>query len=116
MVLSFGLPVTVMSPAKTAKPIKMPFGIVAQVGQKSMYYVGCTLSPYVPNTTEPSMCSGDAACSQITLTTCSCCSKFCENHASSVIMHRVKNDTDVAHCYADRVCNRMAICYLTALN
>ena len=27
---------------------------------------------HLPNTTEPSMCSGDAALCQITLTTCSC--------------------------------------------
>jgi len=32
---------------------------------------------HLKNTTEPSMCGGDAALCQITLTTCYCCSYYC---------------------------------------
>jgi len=40
-------------------------------------YMGCTLAPHEEkNTTEPSMCGGDAALCQITLT--SCLHLFCD--------------------------------------
>ena len=35
--LSVGLSVTLVSPAKTAEPIEMPFGLRTRVGQGTMY-------------------------------------------------------------------------------
>jgi len=54
--------------AKTAEPIEMSFGIWTRVGQRNHVLGGlqCNLA----NTKEPSMCGGDTACDQITLTTC----------------------------------------------
>jgi len=54
------------SPAKTVEPIEVPFGLRTRVGKGSMHFVGVHLA----NITELSMCGGDAACCQITLTTC----------------------------------------------
>jgi len=48
--LSVNLCVKVLSPANTAEPIEMPFGLRIQVelglgwAQGNMYYVGCTLA------------------------------------------------------------------------
>ena len=47
-----------------AEPIEMPFGLWAQIGW------GAHLRN-LTNTIEPSMCGGDAACCQVTLTICS---------------------------------------------
>jgi len=61
-----------MSCAKMAEPIEMPFGIWTRVGPRKHVLggtIGCTLGQ--PNTIAPSMCGGDAACCQITLTNCS---------------------------------------------
>jgi len=50
--------------------MEMPFGMWTQVGQrKHMLDVGAHWHNLV-NTIEPSMCGGNAAFSQITLTTC----------------------------------------------
>jgi len=71
-----------VNPAKTAEPIEMPFGLRARMGRRNhvldggpevlrdvamttifgFLYMECTLVP--------SMCGGDAALCQITLTTC----------------------------------------------
>jgi len=53
-----------------AKPIKMPFGIWTHVGPRKHVLRGGAHGRHLANTTEPSMCGGDAACCQITLTTC----------------------------------------------
>jgi len=78
--------------AKTAELIKMPFGLLAQMGPRnrvrwrSTVAKGCCYSNqfvflymgvhwrHLANTTEPSVCSGNAALCQITLTTCFICS------------------------------------------
>ena len=75
--------------AKTAELIKMPFGLLAQMGPRnrvrwrSTVAKGCCYSNqfvflymgvhwrHLANTTEPSVCSGNAALCHITLTTCS---------------------------------------------
>jgi len=86
---SVGLSVTLVSPAKTAEPIEMPFGLWAWMGLRNHVLDGSPqvlrdvatatifLAFYIrgahrhlANTTEPSMCVGDAALCQITLTTC----------------------------------------------
>ena len=46
-----------MSCAKTAEPIEMPFGMWTQMGPWKHHQMGCILA----NTTERSMCGGDAA-------------------------------------------------------
>jgi len=59
--LRVGLPVTIVSRAKTAEPIEMPFGMWTRVGpRKHILDVGAHWS-YLANTTEPSMRGGDAA-------------------------------------------------------
>jgi len=59
--LCVGLSVTVVSPAKTAEPIELPFGLWTRVTQGSvMLHVGAH-SHHVLNKMEPSMCGGDAA-------------------------------------------------------
>ena len=116
---SVGLSVTLVSPAKTAEPIEMPFGLRTPVGPRNhvldegpdpswegailrgkgrpivkytdalrssvqkrlnrsrchgnhflAFYVWGAHWRHLKNTTEPSMCGGDAALCQITLTTC----------------------------------------------
>ena len=64
--------VTIISPAKTAEPIEMPFGMwIRGRGQmKHVVHVGAYWHQ-LSNTTELSVCGGDAAFYQITLTTCS---------------------------------------------
>jgi len=60
---------TTVSCAKMAELIEMPFGLWTRVGPRQCVRCGarwCNLA----NTTEPSMCGGDAAFCQITLTTC----------------------------------------------
>jgi len=52
-----------------AEPIEMPFGICTWVGQ-SKHVLGGAHWGHLPNTTEPSMCSGNVACCQIILTPC----------------------------------------------
>ena len=76
-----------MSPAKTAAPIEMPFGLRTPVGPMNHVLLGGPdpfLQPFfldfyisgahwrhVANTTKPSMCGGDAALCQNSLNTCS---------------------------------------------
>ena len=62
--------VTVVSPAKTAEPIEMPFGLRTRVGPRNHVLGGGAPWRNLANTIEPSMCGGDAACYQITMTTC----------------------------------------------
>jgi len=59
--------VTIVSPAKTAEPIEMPFGMWTRVGPRK--YVlekwgswGGAHWRNLANTIEPLMCGGDAAC------------------------------------------------------
>jgi len=54
--LSGYLSVTIVSPAKTAEPMEMPFGLWTRVGQNRSEH--CR-NP--TNTIEPSMCAGDVA-------------------------------------------------------
>jgi len=59
-----------VSCAKTTVPIDMQFGMLSWVDPVNrVLYVGAHWRDLV-NTTEPSMCCGDAALCQITLTTC----------------------------------------------
>jgi len=67
---SVGLSLTVVSPAKTAEPIEMPFGIWTRVGVRKHVLGADAHWRHLANTNEPSMCRSDAACCQITLTTC----------------------------------------------
>ena len=62
--------VTVMSPAKTAESIEMPFGIWTRVGPRKHALGRGANWRHLANITEPSMCSSGTACCQITLTTC----------------------------------------------
>jgi len=68
--LSVCLFVTVVSPAKTAERIKIPFGMWTRVGPRNYnaldgVYILCNLV----NATEPSLYGGDAAFCEMTLTT-----------------------------------------------
>ena len=66
---SAGRSVTVVSPGKTAEPTEMSFGWRTQVGPRKLVLDGVHWR-HLANTTELSMCGGNAACCQITLTTC----------------------------------------------
>jgi len=59
-----------VSCAKTAEPIEMSFGIWTPVGARKHVLGAGAYWRHVANITEPSICGGDAACCQITLTTC----------------------------------------------
>ena len=41
--LSVGLSVTLVSPAKTAEPIEMPFGLRTRMGQRKNDYIGAQI-------------------------------------------------------------------------
>jgi len=58
-----------VSPVKTAELIEMPFGIWTRVGPRKHALGGGAHWRHVLNTISPSMCGGDAAFCQITLTT-----------------------------------------------
>ena len=70
LLLLVGLPVKIVSPAKMAKPIKMPFGIWTRVHASKHVLDGGAHCQHLASMTEPSMCGDDAASCQITLTTC----------------------------------------------
>jgi len=53
-----------------AEPIEMLFGIWTYVDPRKHVFSGGAHWCHLANTIEPSMCSGDAACCQIALTTC----------------------------------------------
>jgi len=59
-----------MSCAKTAEPMEMLFGIWTWVGPRKHVLGGDAHWRHLANTIEPSMCDGNVACCQITLTTC----------------------------------------------
>jgi len=70
-----------MNRAKTAKPIDLPFALWTRVGRTKhkfnrirqvapMCRHGRAHWRHLANTIEPSVCGGDAALCQITLTTC----------------------------------------------
>jgi len=59
-----------VSCAKTAEPIEMLFGIWTRLGPRKHVLGEGAHWRNLTNTTEPSVCGGDAACYQITLTTC----------------------------------------------
>ena len=62
--------VTLGSPEKTAEPIEMPFGIGTR-GRARQHVLGRGAQRrHLVNTNALSMCGGDAAFCQITLTTC----------------------------------------------
>jgi len=52
---------TVSCSAKTAEPIDMPFEMWTQVGPRKHVLDGGAHWRHLANTTEPSMCGGDAA-------------------------------------------------------
>jgi len=69
-----------------AEPIEMPFGLRTWVGPRDHVldggsdppmgrgkFLGENGRPMLANTTEPSVCGGDAVLCQITLTTCCTC-------------------------------------------
>jgi len=62
----------IVSCAKTAELIEMPFGMWSLVGARKyvLDVAGGTRWHYLVNIIEPSMCGGDAALCQTTLTTC----------------------------------------------
>jgi len=81
VVWSVCLSVTLVSPAKTAEPIEMPFGLWTRVDQWKHKFIRIhQVAPVCPqwrahwrhlaNTIEPSVCDSHAALCQITLTTC----------------------------------------------
>ena len=62
-----------ISCAKTAEPINLPFGLWTWVGQRStcsIIFAKWHQWRHLANTIESSVCGGDAALCQITLTTC----------------------------------------------
>ena len=81
-----------MSPAKTAEPIEMPFGLRTWVGPRDHVldggsdppmgrgkFFGGNGRPMLANSIETSVCGGDAVLRQITLTICltSWCDQKC---------------------------------------
>jgi len=85
----------VVSDAKTAELMEMPFGIGTRVGQGNIVrnlLGGGAHWRHLLNTIKPSMCGGDAAFCQITLTTCYCSyhSTFLQTVADSI--HTVRSD------------------------
>jgi len=60
---------------KMAEPIEMPFGLRTWVGRRKHVLHGAHWC-HLANTTETSVCSGNAALCQITLTTCYYCIPF----------------------------------------
>jgi len=70
--LSVCLSATIVSCAKTAEPIEM-FGLGTRVDPGKHVLGGGSHWRNLANTIEPSMCGGDAAFCQITLTTCYVC-------------------------------------------
>jgi len=99
--LSVCLSVVLVSPAKTAEQIEMPFGSWARMGPRNhvlnkgpqvlrdVTMVTICVFPYIwsvhwrhlENMTEPFVCGGDAALCQIILTNC-CCYCCCYSFAS----------------------------------
>ena len=69
-----------VSYAKTVEPIEMPFGIWTWVGPSKHVLGRSAHWRHLANTIEPSMCSGNAACCQITLTTCYFISGYLSEH------------------------------------
>jgi len=63
--------VTIVSPTKTAEPIDISFGMWTRFGPEKHVLDGGTHWHNQANTIEPSVCGGDAALYQITLTTSS---------------------------------------------
>jgi len=49
-----------MNPAKTVEPSEMPFGLWGRVGPRNHVLHGSAQWRNMANTTEPSMCVGDA--------------------------------------------------------
>jgi len=62
--------VTVLSRAKTAEPIEKSFGLRIQVSLRKYILGRGTHWRHLANTIGLSMCDGDVACYQITLTIC----------------------------------------------
>jgi len=60
----------IVSPAKMAEPIEMPFGLWTRVAPRNHVLDGDAHWRHLANTTEPSTCVADAALCQSTLTTC----------------------------------------------
>ena len=58
-----------MSPAKTARPAKMPFRKQNEVGPRNRVSDGCAHRRHLAIMIEPFVHGGDAALCQITLTT-----------------------------------------------
>jgi len=69
--LCLSVTVTVVSPAKTAEPIEISFGLWARIVARKHVLDGGAHWRNLLNITEPSMCGGDAVFCQITLTTSS---------------------------------------------
>jgi len=66
--LSVHRSVTIVSPAKLAEPIEMPFGMWTQVGPRNHVLLGVAHWHKLANTTDLSMCCSDAALCESTST------------------------------------------------
>jgi len=62
-----------VSCAETAEPIEMPFGVWTRMRPRKHVLNGVERWRHLTNTIQPSMCGGDAAFCQITLSTCETC-------------------------------------------
>jgi len=69
-VVTDGRSVTIVSRARTAEPIEKPFGTLSPVGPRKHVLDRGAHWRNLANRTESSVCGGDAASCQITLTTC----------------------------------------------
>jgi len=69
--------------AKMAEPIEIPFGIWTRVDPRKHTLGRAAHWRHLANTIEPSMCGGDAACCQITLSTCCVVLHLWNNHICS---------------------------------
>jgi len=68
---SRGLSVTILSPAKTAELIEMPYRMCTWMRKEACIRWGSAHWLHMVYTIEPSLCGGGVALCQITLTTCS---------------------------------------------
>jgi len=97
----------IVSPAKTAESIEMPFGLWTCVGPRNDVLHGGAYWRHLTNTIEPSMCGSDAACCQITLITCCLCSYF-----SLFICYIASIAVHISSC---RMCLDWTVCWLRLL-
>ena len=100
----------IVSPAKTAEPIEMPFGIWTLVGPRKHALGEGADWRHLANATEPSMCGGDAACCQITLTSCFVCETVERISLSLSHLRQLTLSADSEHVKAtiNQLCNLLS--------